>query len=923
MLRINIDSKQYEVANHTKNLLETCLSLNLDIPYFCWHPALGSVGSCRVCAVKQYQHSEDPHGSLVMSCMTPISDNSFFSIQDLEAQTFRKTILELLMTNHPHDCPVCEEAGNCHLQDMLIMTGHNYRSYRFKKRTYINQNLGPFISHEMNRCIVCYRCVRYYNNYADGKDFGVYGAHNNIYFGRIKDGVLENEFSGNLVEICPTGVFTDKTSSKHYSRKWDMQFAPSICQHCSVGCNISIGERYGIIRHIENRYHGKINHYFICDRGRFGYEYLNLSDRPQYPLEFRDGKKNILTSNQILNKTTAILRDAKKIIGIGSSRASIESNFALRELVGSKNFYIAATPCEQKIISLIIKILYYSGVYTPTLREIESYDAILILGEDITQTSARIALAVRQAVKKSANFIATKNNLPIWQMAALLTRGQEKKYPLFVTNLDQTALDDIATWSYYASIEDQARLGFAIAHMLNNNAPKVPNLDHEIISKAHFIAKTLKNAKKPLIISGSSSGSEELIKSAANVAKALLESGSNNVGITLLPSEVNSLGLGLLSASSSDQGLEMAFNEFHNQSADTLIILENDLYRFFQKTKIDQLLDNIKNIFVLDHQNTKTLQKAHFVFPVASFAESDGTVINNEVRAQRFFQVYDPCHYNSNLSIQTSWRWLDLIKCKRLSSTSTSEKITWKNLDDVIDACITVFPNLKGIKKAAPNSKFRIFGQKMARKSQRFSGETSMYTHINIHEPSTPKDNDSMFTFSKEGNNSPFECNQHIPFAWVAGWNSIQAWNKYQKEVGGTLRYGDSGIRLITSIKNSFKLSWFTEIPSIFFKKGYKLRIVPYYHLFGSEELSQKSQVIQQRIPSSYCIINDKDALLSGWSSINSLVELTIQNEIFNLVLYTSKKLSSGLIGLPLGFTGFPLELNGLYIDNFRILKNG
>ncbi len=111
---------------------------------------------------------------------------------------------------------------------MTVMTGHTMRRYRFTKRTHRNQELGPFISHEMNRCIACYRCVRYYKDYADGTDLGVFGAHNNVFFGRVEDGTLESEFSGNLVEICPTGVFTDKTHSSRYNRKWDMQFAPSI-----------------------------------------------------------------------------------------------------------------------------------------------------------------------------------------------------------------------------------------------------------------------------------------------------------------------------------------------------------------------------------------------------------------------------------------------------------------------------------------------------------------------------------------------------------------------------------------------------------------------------------------------------------------------------------------------------------------------
>ncbi|HHY6390920.1 TPA: 2Fe-2S iron-sulfur cluster-binding protein, partial [Salmonella enterica] len=187
MATIHVDGKEYEV-NGADNLLQACLSLGLDIPYFCWHPALGSVGACRQCAVKQYQNAEDTRGRLVMSCMTPATDGTFISIDDEEAKQFRESVVEWLMTNHPHDCPVCEEGGNCHLQDMTVMTGHSFRRYRFTKRTHRNQDLGPFISHEMNRCIACYRCVRYYKDYADGTDLGVYGAHDNVYFGRPEDG---------------------------------------------------------------------------------------------------------------------------------------------------------------------------------------------------------------------------------------------------------------------------------------------------------------------------------------------------------------------------------------------------------------------------------------------------------------------------------------------------------------------------------------------------------------------------------------------------------------------------------------------------------------------------------------------------------------------------------------------------------------
>ncbi len=191
----------------------------------------------------------------------------------------------------------------------------------------------------MNRCIQCYRCVRFYKDYAGGKDLNVFGSARQVYFGRQSEGALENEFSGNLVEVCPTGVFTDKTLKRHYTRKWDLTNAPSVCVHCSLGCNIIVSERYGTVRRIMSRYNGAVNGYFICDRGRFGYEFINNPERIK-KIQIRSSKESDLkeageysacTSMQVLN--------SGKIIGIGSPRASLEANFALSALVGKNNFF--------------------------------------------------------------------------------------------------------------------------------------------------------------------------------------------------------------------------------------------------------------------------------------------------------------------------------------------------------------------------------------------------------------------------------------------------------------------------------------------------------------------------------------------------------------------------------------------------------
>lgn len=809
------------------------------------------------------------------------------------------------MTNHPHDCPVCEEGGNCHLQDMTVMTGHSFRRYRFTKRTHRNQDLGPFISHEMNRCIACYRCVRYYKDYADGTDLGVYGAHDNVYFGRPEDGTLESEFSGNLVEICPTGVFTDKTHSERYNRKWDMQFAPSICQQCSIGCNISPGERYGELRRIENRYNGTVNHYFLCDRGRFGYGYVNLKDRPRQPVQRRGDDFITLNAEQAMQGAADILRQSKKVIGIGSPRASVESNFALRELVGEENFYTGIAHGEQERLQLALKVLREGGIYTPALREIESYDAVLVLGEDVTQTGARVALAVRQAVKGKAREMAAAQKVADWQIAAILNIGQRAKHPLFVTNVDDTRLDDIAAWTYRAPVEDQARLGFAIAHALDNSAPAVDGIEPELQSKIDVIVQALAGAKKPLIISGTNAGSAEVIQAAANVAKALKGRGAD-VGITMIARSVNSMGLGIMGGGS----LEEALTELETGSADAVVVLENDLHRHASATRVNAALAKAPLVMVVDHQRTAIMENAHLVLSAASFAESDGTVINNEGRAQRFFQVYDPAYYDSKTVMLESWRWLH-----SLHSTLLSREVDWTQLDHVIDAVVAKIPELAGIKDAAPDATFRIRGQKLAREPHRYSGRTAMRANISVHEPRQPQDIDTMFTFSMEGNNQPTAHRSQVPFAWAPGWNSPQAWNKFQDEVGGKLRFGDPGVRLFETSENG--LDYFTSVPARFQPQDGKWRIAPYYHLFGSDELSQRAPVFQSRMPQPYIKLNPADAAKLGVNA-GTRVSFSYDGNTVTLPVEIAEGLTAGQVGLPMGMSGIAPVLAGAHLEDLK-----
>lgn len=903
MAIIHVDNKEYEV-NGADNLLQACLSLGLDIPYFCWHPALGSVGSCRQCAVKHYKDADDKKGRIVMSCMTPATDGMWISIEDEEAKQFRENVIEWLMTNHPHDCPVCEEGGHCHLQDMTVMAGHSKRRYRFDKRTHNNQYLGPFISHEMNRCIACYRCVRFYADYAGGTDLGVYGSHNHVYFGRVTEGCLENEFSGNLTEVCPTGVFTDKTHSERYNRKWDMQFAPSICYGCSAGCNISAGERYGEIRRIENRYHGEINRYFLCDRGRFGYGFTNLKDRPLQPLLVKNNQQT-LTVDQAIDEAVTLLSN-HSIIGIGSPRASLESNFALRSLVGADHFYTGIAAQELNCIKLALQLMQEGPLPTTTITDIEQHDAIFVLGEDLTQNAARLALAVRQAiVMGKAVEMASQLKDPVqpWLAAAVKNVAQRAKHPLFIASVANTKLSDIACSNIQATPDELVQLGLAVANKLDKNAPAVKGLSNHLQQQANQIAEALAQAKKPLIISGCSLGSTALLQATAHIANAL-KLQQKQASLSLVFPEANSVGLALIA----DTSLEAGLSALAENQANSVIILENDIYRRTAASTIDQALQD-KKVIVLDHQMTATTAKADLILSAASFAEADGTLINQEGRAQRFFQVFEPSYYNHHIDVKESWRWLHAIH-----TTLQQQPIDWTQFDQVTKACADSIDALKGIKSAAMDASFRIKGLKLAREPHRYSGRTSMLANQSVHEPRVPQDKDTAFAFSMEGYAGTSKERQQISFAWSPGWNSPQAWNKFQEEVGGHLKAGDPGVRLISHKGELLPWSTINQQTSTGFV------IAPLYHLFGSEETTAKAAPIQERIVEPYIALHADDAKQLQLTT-NDTVELKLPNHTVHLTVRTDMTMAKGVIGLPAGFAQIPVQLFGKHVTNLQDLQ--
>jgi NADH-quinone oxidoreductase subunit G len=719
-------------AQAEANLLEALLAAKLDVPYFCWHKALGSVGACRQCGVKVYKTAEGS-GQIVMACMTPVVAGMRVSIADAQAASFREAVVEAVLTNHPHDCPVCEVGGECHLQDMTVLTGHTTRQDRFAKRTHLNQDLGPFIKHEMNRCIACYRCLRFYRDYAGGDDFGVFGANRNVYFGRAKDGALENEFAGNLVEVCPTGVFVDKPFSAVFRRKWDMRATPSICPHCAVGCNITVQERAGKFRRVVNRFNETLNGYFLCDRGRFGVGFLESERRLRKPRRRGGG---VLTHDETRDALVAVLHE-DGVIGIGSPRASVEANFVLRELVGPENFYAGVSDYDAAQLEAAMVVMRATPM--ATLQDAEAADAILLLGDDPLVVAPRLALSLRQAAQRAPAALLAARGIPAWHDAAARNAATGQRNAVVVVSEAATWLDDVAAVVLREPPQD---LAVAVAEWTARTGGD---------GHAAEIARGLKAAVRPVVVAG---GGPALLFAAANIVLALRRQGIAARLAILMP-EANSAGLGM-----------METRPLPVMGDAPVIVLENDLFR----RGVDAEAVARARLVVLDHIETPTVNAAELAVAVGSFADCDGTFVNMEGRVQTFYKAIfgaeDP---------PASWM---VLRDAGIAAGRFAEG-TWATRSALLEAVGDAVPALAKC-KAAPAAE-----RQTPTLPHRFSGRTAMDARFDVREPAPPVHEDSPLGTTMEG----AADGALAPLVWAPGWNSGQAVNKMQPPAADVFLY--------------------------------------------------------------------------------------------------------------------------------------
>ena len=630
MPKLIIDGRNIEVAPGIK-VIAAAEQAGIMIPRFCYHPALGSVGACRMCAVK---FLEGPVHGLQMSCMVEVRDGMVVSTTDDEAVDFRRFIIELLMRNHPHDCPVCDEGGHCLLQDETVSSGHVMRRHIGKKRTHRDQYLGELIQHEMNRCIHCYRCRRFYQDFCGYRDFGAMGSANRTYFGRYADGPLENPFSGNLVDICPTGVLTDKPA-RFKGRRWDFERTPSLCIHCSLGCATIVSARYRELVRVEARHNPAVNGHFICDRGRFGFGFANHPNRPRHARIASAAATYTDALQAAVNQLAEVSRTfGSQAIGTAtSSRASMETLMALKILASAHQWRpLSCFQDARQRNAAVAAITRLNPDTAVSLHDLECSDHILVIAADPIAEAPMLALALRQAWRSGARVTVLDprpvslpceyTHIPVApkQLSAVL----QKLMNALPSSPDMPPSPPIRT------SDDAHDVG----------AVSSPSCDPKTDTALPLLAAALQSSQRPVIVCGTDIVSGTVVNAAADLVMQLRASRKNAGIFNILPG-ANAFGAAIASPDGASFSRILAAIE--NGEIHALLIAESNPVRWFpDRGRIRNAFKKLKLLVVLDYLPTPVLDMAHILLPTQTHFETPAVFMNQEGRMQQA----SPLHCN-------------------------------------------------------------------------------------------------------------------------------------------------------------------------------------------------------------------------------------------------------------------------------------
>ncbi len=330
MVTLTIEGREVVVAPGT-SLLEAAKTVGVLVPHYCYHPSLPVAGVCRMCLVEV-----DKFPKLAPACATSVGEGQVVHVHSEKAREARKGVLEFLLINHPLDCPICDQAGECELQDYTFAEGRKDSRYMEPKRFNPMEDFGGDVLYVPNRCILCTRCVRFMDVVAQDPVLNVSERGDRAFIGKFEGRDLTHHWASNVVDLCPVGALLSK-DFLNKARAWELDRAASVCTGCSQGCNVMLETRDNIVVRIRPRPNADVNQHFACDVGRLNYRWMNRRDRLEYPLVRGTNGLETTSWESAIAVAAAAIRKAPRMTILASPTLSNEALFLLSRIAQHVN----------------------------------------------------------------------------------------------------------------------------------------------------------------------------------------------------------------------------------------------------------------------------------------------------------------------------------------------------------------------------------------------------------------------------------------------------------------------------------------------------------------------------------------------------------------------------------------------------------
>ncbi|MDR2000331.1 MAG: NADH-quinone oxidoreductase subunit NuoG [Zoogloeaceae bacterium] len=610
MLELEIDGKALQVADGS-TVIEAAHQAGVYIPRFCYHKKLSVAASCRMCLV-QVEKAPKP----LPACATPVTNGMKVFTHSEMAVKAQKGVMEFLLINHPLDCPICDQGGECRLQDLSVGYGGGQSRYQEAKRVVVNKNYGPLISTEMTRCINCTRCVRFTQEIAGRMELGQAFRGERAEIMPFLEQTIESELSGNIIDLCPVGALTSKPF-RFSARAWELARRKSVSPHDALGSNLMVQVKHDRVYRVLPLENEELNECWLSDKDRFSYEGLNSPERLTKPMIKQGGVWKEVEWNQALDYAAHALRDVAKEHGAAAIGALVSPHATLEEMylsgklmrgLGSQN------------IDFRLRQSDFSGqrAGTPWLgmrvADINQLDRVLLVGAFLRKDQPLIAQRLRQAVKRGA------------QVSVIHSADDDLMMPL--TGKLMAAPSQLP--------ERLAQVVKAVAELKGAAC----DLNAAVSPEAKKIAESLASGQNTAVLLGNFAQQHAQAATLNRFAQQLAELLGCRFGF--LGEAANSVGGYVAKALPEQGGLDAARMMAAPRKAYLVVGAEPELDCADGAQALAAFKQAASVIVLSPFKSTAALEYADAILPIAPFTETSGTFINAEARVQSFQAVNRP-----------------------------------------------------------------------------------------------------------------------------------------------------------------------------------------------------------------------------------------------------------------------------------------